>query len=145
MLVLRQRKRISMQAATLLLICTVFAIASHIYPWYVVTLLPWVAVLVGPWLTEKTFRNRRIAIVTVKGLVIAWTWYFVCTALLDYTPNMRDLSTQPNWFVASTVTYGRATGKLVVAATIGIVLLAASFLLKHSSSITREGRLKEQT
>ncbi|HWS84264.1 MAG TPA: glycosyltransferase 87 family protein [Ktedonobacteraceae bacterium] len=42
----RQRERISMEVATLILIGTVFSVSTHVFPWYNTALLPWVALLV---------------------------------------------------------------------------------------------------
>jgi hypothetical protein len=63
-LLLRRHERISMEAATLLLIGTVFAVSSNIFPWYTIALLPWIAVLIGPlWTREhgdyKEYGDRK--------------------------------------------------------------------------------------
>jgi hypothetical protein len=78
LLVLIQRlgERMSMETATVLLIGMVFAISSHVFPWYTTALLPWAAVLVGPLWTRKGLSG--------KGLAIAAAWYFTCTSLLSY-------------------------------------------------------------
>jgi hypothetical protein len=72
----RLGERMSMETATALLIGTVFAISSHVFPWYTTALLPWAAVLVGPLWTRKGLSG--------KGLAIAATWYFTSTSLLSY-------------------------------------------------------------
>jgi hypothetical protein len=79
--VLRLRERISMEAATLLLIGTIFSISSYIYPWYVTALLPWVALLIGP-LWQPT-PHGRIALSARNGAILS-AWYFVCTVDVVY-------------------------------------------------------------
>jgi len=73
---LRLRKRISMEAATLILIGTVYAISTHIFPWYTTTLLLFVPLLMSPVRTRKGLQG--------KGIAIASVWYFVCTSLTAY-------------------------------------------------------------
>jgi hypothetical protein len=73
---LRLRERISMEAAIVLLIGTVFAVSSHVFPWYVPALLPWVTILVGPlWVARRP---------SGKGLAIVMAWYFTGTTVLAY-------------------------------------------------------------
>lgn len=76
-LVLRLRERISMEAAILVLIGIVFAVSSHIFPWYTTALLPWVAMLVGPVWT-------RAGGLSGKGLAVAMAWYFACVSIISY-------------------------------------------------------------
>jgi len=73
---LRLRERISMEAATLVLIGGVYAISTHIFPWYTSVLLLFVPLLIGPLWTHKGLQGKGIAIVGV--------WYFVCTSLTAY-------------------------------------------------------------
>jgi hypothetical protein len=75
-LLLRLRERVSMEAGMVLLIGTVFAVSSHIFPWYVPALLPWVALLIGPLWVGKRPRAEGLAIVVV--------WYFTSTVVLAY-------------------------------------------------------------
>lgn len=75
-LVLRQRGRMSVESATLLLIGTFLSISSHVFPWYTTALLPWVVVLVGPLWTQEGPSG--------KGIAVAAVWYFTCTSLLGY-------------------------------------------------------------
>jgi hypothetical protein len=64
---LRLREGISMEAAIVLLIGTVFAVSSHVFPW--------VTVLVGPlWVRRPSG----------KGLAIVMAWYFTGTTVLAY-------------------------------------------------------------
>jgi hypothetical protein len=46
-LILRQRERISMEAAILVLFGIILSISSHVFPWYTTTLLLWVPLLPG--------------------------------------------------------------------------------------------------
>src|SRR5712691_10330344 len=52
-LLLRLFKGLSVETATIVLIGTVLAISSHIFPWYTPALLPWIAVLTGPLWTRR--------------------------------------------------------------------------------------------
>lgn len=73
----RQRERISIEAAALILIGTVFCVSTHVFPWYNPALLPWVALLVGPVWT-------RLGGLNVKGLATVMAWYFVCASISAY-------------------------------------------------------------
>lgn len=73
----RQHERISMEAATLILIGTVFSVSTHVFPWYNPALLPWIVLLVGPVWT-------RLGGINVKGLSTMMTWYFVCASISAY-------------------------------------------------------------
>ena len=76
MVIQRLGERMSLETATVLLISMVFAISSHVFPWYTTALLPWAAVLAGPLWTHKGPSG--------KGLAIAAAWYFTSTSLLSY-------------------------------------------------------------
>jgi hypothetical protein len=58
------------------LIGTIFAISSHIFPWYTTALLPWIAMLVGPLWADKRLNG--------KGLAAIVSWYFTFTVLYGY-------------------------------------------------------------
>lgn len=73
----RQRERISIEAATLILIGTVFSVSTHVFPWYNPALLPWIVLLVGPVWTKLGGLN-------IKGLASIITWYFVCASITAY-------------------------------------------------------------
>ncbi|HVB21641.1 MAG TPA: glycosyltransferase family 87 protein [Ktedonobacteraceae bacterium] len=73
---LRVRKRISMEAASMVLIGVIFAISSHVFPWYAAALLPWIAVLIVP-----VHRGRELI---GKGIAVATAWYFVCISPISY-------------------------------------------------------------
>jgi hypothetical protein len=85
-ILLRLLKNISVEAALLLLSGAVFAISSHIFPWYAVTLLPWIAVLAGPLWTRKRLSGASVA--------VAAAWYFTCITVTSYFP---PFSTTVNW------------------------------------------------
>jgi hypothetical protein len=93
---LRQRNHMSMEAATLLLIGTVFAISSHVFTWYVPALLPWIALLVGPlWVDRRP---------SGKGLAIVTAWYFTVVVILyyhlDYPSGLQIYYDTAYWVVA---------------------------------------------
>lgn len=74
---LRWRAQISMETATLIVFGTIFAVSSHIFPWYTPALLPWLAFLIGPiWTQHKGLRVSAFA-----ALIL---WYFSCITLLSY-------------------------------------------------------------
>lgn len=73
----RLHERISMEAATLILIGTVFSVSTHVFPWYNPALLPWVAILAGPIWTKRGGLNA-------KGLATVMIWYFVCASISAY-------------------------------------------------------------
>ncbi|GAC1357144.1 MAG: hypothetical protein NVS4B11_29150 [Ktedonobacteraceae bacterium] len=76
LLCLRLRERISMEMATLIVVGVVYAVSTHIFPWYTTTLLLFVPLLIGPLWTSKGLHGQNIA--------MAGVWYFVCTSLLAY-------------------------------------------------------------
>ncbi len=75
-LIMRIMRYASMEASTLFLTGVVFAISSHVFPWYAAALLPWIAVLAGPLWTSRG--------VSGKGLAVALAWYFACVSLTGY-------------------------------------------------------------
>ncbi len=72
----RWRERISMEAASLVLIGVVYAVSTHIFPWYTIALLLFVPLLLEPLWKAKERRG--------KGIAVAAVWYFVCTSLYAY-------------------------------------------------------------
>lgn len=106
--VLRLRDRISMEAATLVLIGVVLSISSHVFPWYTATLLPWVAVLVGPLWTRKGLHG--------KGIAIAMAWYFTCVSLIGYF-----FAFTSDWHVYYELAYAVVMVGLGIAALAGVV------------------------
>jgi hypothetical protein len=74
---LRLKERISKEAALLILTGSLFAVSSHIFPWYTTALLPWIVLLIQPvWTNQEGLRP--------VGLAIALTWYFCGAILLHY-------------------------------------------------------------
>ncbi len=73
---LRARKQISVEAATLVFIGAIYAVSTHIFPWYTTVLLLFVPLLAGPLWTRKGLHGN--------GIAIAGVWYFVCTSLTAY-------------------------------------------------------------
>ena len=72
---LRRRERVSMEVALLTLTGTVFAVSSHIYPWYTTELLPWVALLMRP------ARKKGL---DAQGLAIVAVWYCALVSITQY-------------------------------------------------------------
>ncbi len=101
-LILRVRERISVEAATLLLIGIFLSISSHVFPWYTTALLPWVVMLVGPLWTRKGLNG--------KGIAIAAVWYFTTTSLLGYFFNYTF-----DWSLYYALVYGVVMGGLALA------------------------------
>jgi len=104
-LILRVRERISVEAATLLLIGIFLSISSHVFPWYTTALLPWVVMLVGPLWTRKGLNG--------KGIAIAAVWYFTTTSLLGYFFNYTF-----DWSLYYALVYGVVMGGLALAVTV---------------------------
>jgi hypothetical protein len=103
MVIQRLGERISMETATVLLIGMVFAISSHVFPWYTTVLLPWIAMLVGP-----LWRGGRLS---GKGLAVAMAWYFTFTVLYGYY--LRDSLVWASYYA---LVYDAVLVGLVVAA-----------------------------
>lgn len=74
---MRWRKVISVETSVLVLYGGVFAVSSHIFPWYVPTLLPWIALLF-----PTTLLLKRGILST--GVAVLAAWYFVCATLGSY-------------------------------------------------------------
>jgi hypothetical protein len=75
-LIMRIMRYASMEASTLFLTGVVFAISSHVFPWYATALLPWIAVLAGsPWTSRS---------ISGKGLAVMMAWYFACISITGY-------------------------------------------------------------
>lgn len=107
-LFLRWRQWISVEAATLLLFSAIFAVSSHIFPWYTPALLPWAAMLIGPlWTRKAGWSGKSIAAVTA--------WYFACATTSAYL-----LSDPHVWNVYYLLVYDVPLIGLALAAIIGI-------------------------
>lgn len=96
--VLRLRRHISIEAATLLLIGTILTCYSHLFPWYAAALLPWIAVLARP----LRIHGRFIA----GGLAIAIAWYFTCIVILSYMLSQKAFDTLSGWSLYYKVSFG---------------------------------------
>ena len=98
MFFLRKRERISIEAATLILIGIVYAVSTHIFPWYTTVLLLFVPLLLGPLRTSKGLNGKSVAVMQVSGILsvprsqhtffrstLDWTIYYIfvyCVTLL---------------------------------------------------------------
>jgi hypothetical protein len=129
-LILRWRERISMEAATLVMIGLAFAISSHIFPWYTTVILPWVAILVGP-----LWKCKRLS---GKGLAVAIAWYFTTIVVLSYIAGVPASYIRPTWFldnvllfIVGTVGIGVLTDWVVIA---GLVVAAITGMVNTVKS-----------
>lgn len=111
---LRVRERISMEAASMVLIGVIFAISSHVFPWYVTALLPWIAVLFGP----VHCGHELIG----KGIAVATAWYFVCISPIGYF-----FTYEPSWLWQGyyVTVYSVILAFLAIAAFTGVMHLFA--------------------
>ena len=118
---LRRYKLISGEVAMLVFIATIFAISTHVYPWYVTALLPWLALVVGPlWMRQNRFRGKNLAAVCA--------WYFVCISICWY---FFFFSTSPAWNVYHLLVYDVTLGGLGIAALSGLMKLRAEKHIKN--------------
>jgi hypothetical protein len=99
----------------LVLIATIFAISTHVYPWYDIALLPWLALVVGPLWTRQDGLSG-------KNLGAVFTWYFICISICWY---FFFFSTSPAWNVYYSLVYGVTLGGLGIAALPGFMKLRA--------------------
>ncbi|MEO7020799.1 MAG: glycosyltransferase 87 family protein [Ktedonobacteraceae bacterium] len=76
---LRQYERISLEAGMLLLFGLVFAISSHVFPWYTTMLLPWIALLLPT-------HERRLAwpLLIARVLALLALFIFACISVVSY-------------------------------------------------------------
>ena len=107
-LIMRLFKRISMEAATMVLLGAVLAISSHVFPWYTTALLPWIAVLAEPVWTRKGISG--------KGLAVVMAWYFTCISLIGYFFNSTA-----DWHVYYILVYTVVVTGLGIALIVGAV------------------------
>ena len=112
---LRVRERISMEAATMVLISVIFAISSRVFPWYIVALLPWIAVLIGP-----VWRGGELS---GKGIAFATAWYFACISLIGYF-----FAFTVDWQGYYLIVYCVVLAFLAIAAFIGILHLSEKWM-----------------
>lgn len=78
LLIARTRKRLSIEAGTLILFGLVLAVSSHVFPWYVATLLPWIVLLLPS--RGSTSRSMLIA----RRLALGALWVFTLISILGY-------------------------------------------------------------
>src|SRR5579863_9088934 len=112
---------LSVEAATLILIETVLAVSSHVFPWYTTALLPWIAILIGPLWTSRGPQARGIA-VGIAG-------YFTCISITGYFFNT------PDWHLYYLYAYGAVLLALGIA-----LLLAGSQQVRFLYQLTLEGK-----
>ena len=101
---LHQRERLSMEAGILILTSTIFAVSSHIFPWYTTALLPMIALLAVPVWTRRQGWSGQ-------GLAVVMAWYLPFISLISY------VSGGPNfWDIYYAVAYYFILAGLVIAA-----------------------------
>jgi hypothetical protein len=127
-LLLRLRERISVEAATLLLIGIFLSISSHVFPWYTTALLPWVVMLVGPMWTGNGLSGKGIAITAV--------WYFTSTSLLGYFFNATM-----DWRIYYAIVYDVLIAGLAFAAIVGLWHFLST-AKKLTSSMEQPGTIR---
>ncbi len=128
-LIQRWRDRISVEAATLLLIGVVLVAYAHVFPWYAPALLPWIALLASSLQNEGkrfSWKDQRWN----KWLAIAMGWYFTCVVLLSYIPGHPVFATTANWYRYYEISFG----------VVGIGLAIALALSHH---LSRSGKCEE--
>lgn len=79
LLMARVHNKISLAACVLILFSLVLSVSSHVFPWYVTTLLPWI-VLLWPSLRSDVPWSVFIARVLVLGAL----WIFTVISILGY-------------------------------------------------------------
>jgi hypothetical protein len=108
---LRWHKLISIEAAALILIGTIFAVSTHLYPWYNTALLPWLALLIEPLWTRQNGLSG-------KGMAAVITWYFACISITWY---FFFFSTSPAWNMYYLLVYALTLAGLGLAALLGFM------------------------
>ena len=109
-LLARAHERMSIEAGTLVLFSLVLAVSSHVYPWYVTTLLPWVVLL----LPVRVAGSRSLFLARV--LVLGALWLFTFTSVMSY---------RPDWPAYYLLVYGSLTVELLAA---GLLALSPFWL-----------------
>jgi hypothetical protein len=108
----RLRKRISVEAALLILIAAVLMVYAHVFPWYMTALLPWIAIVAVPiWTREGG--------ISAKGLATMMVWYFTFIVIGSYILIYARYSTSSNWLIYYAVSFGVMVLGLAVAAILG--------------------------
>lgn len=112
----RFRKRMSVEATSLILITLAITLYSHLFPWYAPALLPWIALLIEPlWIKRKS---------NSKGLAIAACWYLTVATPLSYINALPTYDTQHYWLLY----YGLSFGIMLL----GFVLAGTFYLIQYS-------------
>lgn len=112
--ILRLRERLRMEMAILLLIGTAFSISTHVFPWYVTTLLPWITLSAGPLWTRHRLSGKHVA--------VAMLWYFSSICLVSYY-----FAAVNEWPIYYIIAYDVLLAGLGVAALIGIAQIYVRF------------------
>jgi Glycosyltransferase family 87 len=99
--------KVGSEATVLLMIGTILAISSHVFPWYTTVLLPWIALLIGPVWTRQGLSG--------KGLAVLMAWYFSAASLAGYFFNDTL-----DWHVYYWSVYAVVMAGLGVALTVGM-------------------------
>ena len=81
-IIARSRGRMSLEAGALLLFSLVLSVSSHVFPWYVTTLLPWIVLLLT--LRGSLSRSQLIARVLVLGALWTFTFISVLGYVIDW-------------------------------------------------------------
>lgn len=106
--VLRERERLSVEMATVVLTGIFLSISSHVFPWYTTALLPWVALLASPMWAGEGLNG--------KGIAVAVAWYVSCASLLGYF-----FTCTLDWRVYYALVYGALVAGLALAASTGMM------------------------
>ena len=77
-LVARAQERMSIETGTLILFGLVLSVSSHVFPWYVSTLLPWIVLLL-----PARGSVRRSALIA-RTLALGALWIFTFTSVMGY-------------------------------------------------------------
>lgn len=75
----RVHNRISLEACALVLFSLVLSVSSHVFPWYVTTLLPWIILL---WPSLR--RDVRWSVLSARVLILGALWMFTVISILGY-------------------------------------------------------------
>lgn len=110
-----RRGLISIELAAVVLFGVLFAMSSHVFPWYVTALLPWIACSTQPLHLER----RSLA----RGVATGIAWYAACTCLFGYGQTVTRLGGAPWW--AAVFYLGRGS--------LGIFAMAAAILLVYAT------------
>ncbi|MDQ6659603.1 MAG: hypothetical protein M3Z24_01405, partial [Chloroflexota bacterium] len=107
----RQNERISMEAATIILIGVILSISSHVFPWYTTALLPWIAILVGPVWARWAPNGLQ-----GKGIAVAMAWYFVSVTIFGYF-----FRSTVDWYLYYWFVYDIVIAGLIIASAVGFI------------------------